>query len=128
MLKDWQREHKSSMVIISHDMSVHAYMADRILVMYAGQVVDEGPAEDIFREPLHPYVKILIESLVRKGERKLKRGAMGSPPDLANPPPGCRFHPRCPYATEKCRREEPPEIRMGNTRRVKCWLYAGKGG
>jgi len=125
-LKEWQKEHKSAMTIISHDMSIHAYMVDRIIVMYAGEIVEEGAVNEIFKEPLHPYVKILIESLLRKGERTIKRGAVGRPPDLVNPPPGCKFHPRCPFTMDICRREEPPEMVLGPGRRVKCWLYVGE--
>jgi len=124
LLKEWQNSRKSSLVLISHDMSVHAYMDDRIAIMYAGRVVELGEAEDVFNEPLHPYTKGLISSLIRRGERGLKYGIPGSPPDLINPPPGCRFHPRCPFAMDICRREKPPMIDMGNGRYVSCWLYA----
>jgi len=123
LLKEWQSSHKSSLVLISHDMSVHAYMDDRIAIMYAGRVVELGEAENVFNEPLHPYTKGLISSLIRRGERGLKYGIPGSPPDLINPPPGCRFHPRCPFAMDICRREEPPTILVSRDRYVSCWLY-----
>jgi peptide/nickel transport system ATP-binding protein len=123
-LKEWQREKKSSMIIISHDMGVHAYMDDEVAIMYAGNIVEKGSAEDIFKDSLHPYTKILISSLIKKGEKTIKRGISGSPPDLSNPPPGCRFHPRCPYAMDICRREEPPIIEIGIGKLVRCWLYS----
>ncbi|MEM0152807.1 MAG: ABC transporter ATP-binding protein [Ignisphaera sp.] len=123
-LKEWQRETRCSIVVISHDMGVHAYMDDRIAIMYAGNIVEYGDAEKVFTEPLHPYTRLLIESLIKKGERTIKKGILGSPPNLANPPPGCRFHPRCPYAMDVCRREQPPETRIGDNYRVRCWLYS----
>ncbi len=123
-LKEWQKETKCSMIVISHDMGVHAYMDNRIAIMYAGNIVEYGDAEKVFTDPLHPYTKLLIESLIKKGEKSIKKGILGSPPNLANPPPGCRFHPRCPYAMDICRKEEPLETRIGNNYRVKCWLYS----
>ncbi|MCS7111966.1 MAG: ABC transporter ATP-binding protein [Ignisphaera sp.] len=126
-LKEWQRSNKCSIIVISHDMGVHAYMDDRIAIMYAGNIVEYGEAEKVFMEPLHPYTKLLIESLIKRGERTLKKGILGSPPNLANPPPGCRFHPRCPYAMDVCRREEPPETIVGSRYRVRCWLYSRDG-
>ena len=122
-LKEWQKEKKTTMIIISHDMGVHAYMDDDIAVMYAGNIVEKGSVEDVFEEPLHPYTKLLISSLIRKGEKEFKWGISGSPPDLSNPPPGCRFHPRCPYAMERCRREKPPITTIDKDRIVSCWLY-----
>ncbi|MEM0026946.1 MAG: ABC transporter ATP-binding protein [Ignisphaera sp.] len=124
LLKEWREDNKSSFILVSHDMSVHAYMDDRIAVMYAGNIVETGNVLEVFKEPLHPYTKALIDSLIRKGDKTLRKGLAGSPPDLINPPPGCRFHPRCPYAMDICRVREPPEIRLDNRRFVKCWLYA----
>jgi peptide/nickel transport system ATP-binding protein len=123
-LKEWQREKKSSMIIVSHDMGVHAYMDDEVVIMYAGNIVERGEAEDVFNDPLHPYTKILISSLIKKGEKTIKKGIAGSPPDLSNPPPGCRFHPRCSFAMDICRREKPPFIEVEKSRFVACWLYA----
>ena len=123
-LKEWLRERRSSMIIISHDMSVHAYMDDDIAIMYAGSIVERGEVEDVFNEPLHPYTKLLISSLIKKGDKSTKIGIAGSPPDLSKPPPGCRFHPRCPQAMDICRKEEPPKSRIGKDRLVACWLYA----
>jgi len=123
-LKNWLRERRSSMIIISHDMSVHAYMDDDIAIMYAGSIVERGSAEDIFSEPLHPYTKLLISSLIKKGEKTIKAGIPGSPPDLSSPPPGCRFHPRCPLAMDICKKEEPPVIMLVKDRVVSCWLYS----
>ncbi|MEM0027356.1 MAG: ABC transporter ATP-binding protein [Ignisphaera sp.] len=126
LLKKWQRENKASLIIVSHDMGVHAYMADRIFIMYAGQVVEGGHKEDIFKSPKHPYTEGLIKSIIKKGEKEMKSGLPGQPPDLINPPRGCRFYPRCPYAMDICRHEAPPTIWLDNERFVRCWLYARK--
>jgi|UniRef100_A0A7J2U2U5 peptide/nickel transport system ATP-binding protein len=126
LIREWRENSKSSLMLISHDMSVHAYMDDRVAVMYAGNIVEVGNVFDVFKEPLHPYTRALIESLIRKGDKTIRKGLAGQPPDLVNPPPGCRFHPRCPFAMDICRREEPPAVSLGKDRYVKCWLYASK--
>lgn len=125
-LKKWQRDKGSSLVIVSHDMGVHAYMDDRIYIMYAGSIVEGATKESIFDEPLHPYTQGLIKSLIKKGEKTLKIGLPGEPPNLLNPPPGCRFHPRCPYAMDICRRDRPSISYINSERIVRCWLYARK--
>jgi peptide/nickel transport system ATP-binding protein len=126
LIREWRENSKSSLMLISHDMSVHAYMDDRVAVMYAGNIVEVGNVFDAFKEPLHPYTRALIESLIRKGDKTNRKGLAGQPPHLVNPPPGCRFHPRCPFAMDICRREEPPAVSLGKDRYVKCWLYASK--
>jgi len=126
LIREWRENSKSSLMLISHDMSVHAYMDDRVAVMYAGNIVEVGNVFDVFKEPLHPYTRALIESLIRKGDKTIRKGLAGQPPDLVNPPPGCRFHPRCPFAMDICRKEEPPAVSLGKDRYVKCWLYASK--
>jgi len=124
LLKEWRESNKSSLILISHDMSVHAYMDDRVAIMYAGNIVELGNALDIFKEPLHPYTRALIESLIRRGDKSIRKGLAGQPPDLTSPPPGCRFHPRCPYAMDVCRSREPPVTPLDKDRYVRCWLYA----
>jgi peptide/nickel transport system ATP-binding protein len=115
-----------SLMIISHDVASIRQIADRMATMYAGKVVEIGPLEETIREPLHPYTSLLIKSIPPVGmshkTEKLK-GLAGSPPSLSNPPAGCRFHPRCPYAMEICLREQPPMIKIGRSR-VACWLHA----
>ena len=108
MIHEIQRELGSSILFVTHDMSVHANLADRLGIMYAGRLVEEGRTADVFRAPRHPYTAHLIASLPRLGDSAPKKGLEGAPPNLADPPPGCRFHPRCPRATEICRRETPP--------------------
>jgi peptide/nickel transport system ATP-binding protein len=115
-----------SMVFISHDISVVRQIASRIAVMYAGKLVEEASTEDIIRDPLHPYTRGLIDSILSLEPEVRKRGIRyipGQPPNLMNPPPGCRFADRCSFVMDRCRREEPPLIEVGGGRRVACWLY-----
>ncbi|MCS7126094.1 MAG: ABC transporter ATP-binding protein [Aigarchaeota archaeon] len=102
-----QRELKNTMIIVSHDLSIHAMLSKRIGIMYAGKIVEISRSENIFEKPLHPYTQLLLSSLPRLGDKSLRIGITGSPPDLIRPPLGCRFHPRCPYCIERCIIEEP---------------------
>jgi len=118
LLKKLKWERKVSMIFVTHDIALASDIADRIAVMYGGQIVEIGSADEILTSPRHPYTKLLLESTPRlRGEPRFVF-IPGTPPDLVNPPPGCRFAPRCPYATDKCKTEEPPMIDG-----VKCWLY-----
>jgi peptide/nickel transport system ATP-binding protein len=97
-----------ALILISHDLGVLAETCDRVAVMYAGRIVETGPVDEVFRSPQHPYTKRLLDSLpVIGGRRGVADPIPGSPPDPGDPPPGCRFRPRCPYAAERCL-EEPP--------------------
>jgi oligopeptide/dipeptide ABC transporter ATP-binding protein len=97
-----------ALILISHDLGVLAETCDRIAVMYAGRIVELGPVDSVFASPQHPYTKRLLDSLpVIGGARGLAEPIPGSPPDPGDPPPGCRFHPRCPYAAERCREDDP---------------------
>ena len=96
MLKDIQAESGNTVLLVTHDMAVHANVADRVAIMYAGRIVEEAPTEVIFNASLHPYTQHLIRSLPMIGDKSSKAGLKGTPPNLANPPTGCRFHPRCP--------------------------------
>src|SRR5262249_60156568 len=89
------------------DRALHANARERLRIMYAGRLVEEGPTPQISRAPRHPYTAHLIASLPRLGDRAPKQELAGQPPNLADPPPGCRFHPRCPRATAICRAEAP---------------------
>ena len=91
--------------------------------MYAGKVVEWGTSEQIFENPQHPYTRGLISSVPRLRGKKSLFWIPGQPPDLINPPPGCRFHPRCPYVMDRCRREEPPMIEVEPKHYVTCWLF-----
>jgi peptide/nickel transport system ATP-binding protein len=121
MIHEIQRELSSSILFVTHDMSVHANLADRLGIMYAGRLVEEGRTADVFRSPRHPYTAHLIASLPRLGDSAPKKGLDGAPPNLASPPPGCRFHPRCPRATDICRRETPPMAWLAEGHRAACF-------
>jgi len=127
MLKDLQAEHKISYLFISHDIAVVNYMSDRIAVMYLGKIVEEGKVEAVLESPAHPYTKFLLNAVpipdpkLRNRKREMLQG---EPPSPINVPPGCRFHPRCPYAMDICRREEPPFFEIEPNHRVACWLYS----
>jgi peptide/nickel transport system ATP-binding protein len=121
MIREIQREMGSSMLFVTHDMAVHANMADRLGIMYAGRLVEEAPTREIFANPLHPYTAHLIESLPRIGDVAPKKPPGGTPPNLAAPPPGCRFHPRCPLAMDICRREVPELTTLAPAHRVACF-------
>lgn len=121
-----KKEIIDSMVFISHDISVVRQVANVIAVMYAGKIVEVGPTEDIIHNPLHPYTKGLIESVLTLEPEVRKRGLRyipGQPPNLINPPKDCRFANRCGFAMERCRREEPPLVKVGDKRYVACWLH-----
>lgn len=120
MLREVQRDLGSSILFVTHDMAVHANLTDRLGIMYAGRLVEEGRTRDIFRRPLHPYTRHLIGSLPRLDDISPKQGLEGSPPSLADPPSGCRFHPRCPLAIEICRRESPAMEELLPGQRVAC--------
>ncbi len=123
-LRKLRDEHGMTIIMVAHDMAAHAELVDRLIVMYAGKIVEIGNIEDIFQDPLHPYVKGLIESIPAIGKKELK-GIPGLHPSPLNPPPGCRFHPRCPFARDICKKEEPPLIHVGSGRYVACHLYRG---
>jgi len=124
LLTDKQKELGATLVVVTHDMGVHAMITQKVAVMYAGRVVEEAPTEPLFEDPKHPYTQALINSLPRLGDDRPRIGLSGSPPDLRNPPPGCEFHPRCPYAMDICRREKPLRVKIDKDRYVVCWLYA----
>lgn len=121
MIRNVQREMGSSVVFVTHDMGVHANIADRIGIIYAGRLVEEGPARTLFTAPKHPYTAHLVGSLPRIGDSTPKASLEGRPPNLADPPSGCRFHPRCPMAVDKCRVEIPPLETVGADHRSACW-------
>jgi len=123
LLKELQKKFNFGLIFITHDLSLIAQIADYVAVMYAGKIVEYGPLEKLFKEPLHPYTKALLEAIPRLyGEKRRLRGIPGTPPDLRSPPPGCRFHPRCPYADDICKKEEPQLKSVGDGRLVACHL------
>ncbi|RLE55794.1 MAG: oligopeptide ABC transporter ATP-binding protein [Thermoprotei archaeon] len=130
MLKDLQKEHNFTYLFISHDLAVVKYMSHRIAVMYLGKIVEIAPSDEIFEAPLHPYTQVLLSSIPipdpKIARSRMKLRPKGEPPSPINPPPGCRFHPRCPQACSLCAREEPPLIEIERDHYVACWLYARK--
>ncbi|HEY8393890.1 MAG TPA: ABC transporter ATP-binding protein [Thermaerobacter sp.] len=123
LLRRLRDELGMSILLITHDMGVAAEMADRIVVMYAGRVVEEGTVYQVFDAPRHPYTMGLLASVPDlEGPRQRRlRAIPGAVPGIGRMPPGCRFHPRCPHAEERCRADEPPLRDVGG-RRVACWL------
>jgi peptide/nickel transport system ATP-binding protein len=126
MLRSVQREMGSSVLFVTHDMGVHAHLTDRLGIMYAGRLAEEGPTRTLFERPLHPYTRHLIASLPRIGDDTPRKALEGSPPSLADPPPGCRFHPRCPLAMDVCRTVVPKMVEEEPGHRVACHAVSGE--
>jgi len=122
MIKDIQAMSSNTILLVTHDMAVHANVADRVMIMYAGRIAEEAPTEAIFNAPIHPYTQHLIHSLPMIGERSSRASLRGTPPNLANPPSGCRFHVRCPYVMDVCRTEVPDLVPVRENHRVACHL------
>ena len=122
-----RKELIKSMIVVSHDLGMLRQLCNRLGVMYAGRFMEEGKMDDIVSDPLHPYTKLLLGSLLPL-EKWTKHADLktipGRHPDLRNPPPGCRFHPRCPECTEKCKSERPPTVEKDG-RNVACWQFSG---
>lgn len=122
LLTDIQQRLQNTIILVTHDMGVHANVVDRIGIMYAGKIVEEGSTRTIFKHPVHPYTRFLIDSLPRFGDKSIRSSVPGSPPSLANLPPGCPFHPRCPHVMEKCTQSMPGFTHLSSEHRVACWL------
>ena len=125
LLEELQERYRLAMIFVTHNLGIVAKMCDRVAVMYAGRIVETGPVEEIFRAPLHPYTRALLESVPRLGESAEWLTAIeGQPPDLAVLPRGCAFAPRCPRVMDRCRAEEPPELAIAPGHSTRCWLHA----
>jgi oligopeptide/dipeptide ABC transporter ATP-binding protein len=124
LIKDIQRDSNLSMIVVTHDFGIVADVCDRVAVMYAGRIVENGPIRDLFNNPHHPYTRALIESLPKMG-RKVKRlySIDGEPPDLTDLPPGCSFSPRCPQTMDICLQESPTQSNVAEGHSTSCWLY-----
>ena len=117
----------TAILLITHDLGLIAEMVSRVIVMYAGQVVEEAPVIELFKEPLHPYTRGLMGSVPKLGQkfidgRKQLDEIKGIVPSLQNLPPGCRFNPRCPLVMDKCLEQTPAMVRINKQRQVRCWL------
>lgn len=127
VMKELQQNLELSWILITHDLSLIAETCHKVAIMYAGKIVEYGSVADIFKEPLHPYTRMLIAAFPSVvGTKKELSSIHGFPPDLLNPPTGCRFHPRCPHAMEICKIEDP--LLAEETRKVQytaCHLYGG---
>ena len=123
VLKRLKKENGMTIILITHDLGIISEIADKIAVMYAGQIVEIGKASEIYENPKHPYTQALISAIpTLHDSNKQIEYIKGNPPDLTRPPPGCRFYERCPHAMGICK-EDPPEIAT-ETGFIRCWLYA----
>ena len=124
LMKRLKNELRTSIMLISHDLSIIAEVADKIAIMYGGKIVEYGSSDSVYNNPRHPYTRALLGSIPRlRGEIRDLTWIPGTPPDLIAPPPGCRFHPRCPHVMDRCKREEPPMVEVDKNHYVACWLY-----
>jgi peptide/nickel transport system ATP-binding protein/oligopeptide transport system ATP-binding protein len=127
LLATLQATLNTALVLISHDLAVVASVCSRVYVMYAGHVVESGRANDIYDAPAHPYTQGLLASILDPLEPPKKLTAMGgSLPDMTNPPSGCRFHPRCPFAMAICQTDAPPFFEIGPGHTARCWLHSNR--
>ena len=122
ILADLRRNFDTALLLITHNLGIIAEACDRVAVMYAGRIAEEGDAREVFSEPAHPYTRELLRSTISLETTGLNY-IPGAPPDLIDPPPGCRFHPRCPNAMQVCPQRHPPEVRAPGGQRVACWLH-----
>jgi oligopeptide/dipeptide ABC transporter ATP-binding protein len=123
IMKELQRKYNTSIILITHDLGVIAETCQKVAVMYAGRIVEYGKVSDVFKNPLHPYTKGLMEALPRADVDVKVKSIPGTVPDLVSPPSGCAFHPRCPYAMEICKRQAPKPSYV-KERVVECHLYS----
>ena len=122
ILADLRRNFGTALLLITHNLGIVAEACDRVAVMYAGKIVEEGDARDVFSDPAHPYTRELLRSTISLDTKEL-HSIPGAPPNLISPPSGCRFHPRCPDAMRVCVASAPVEEELDGGRRVLCWLH-----
>ncbi|GAA4893195.1 peptide/nickel transport system ATP-binding protein [Stackebrandtia albiflava] len=131
LLSELKNDMNLAILYITHDIASARYFSDETIVMYAGQVVERGDSETVTQRPAHPYTRLLIASAPDPDNLAAApetNGAKGEPPSLIDPPPGCRFQPRCPRATARCATESPPSFPVSGTQEAACWLFAPAGG
>jgi oligopeptide/dipeptide ABC transporter ATP-binding protein len=122
LLKDLQRDTGVALIFVTHDLGIVAKMCDKVAVMYAGKIVEQRPVRDLFYAPKHPYTKALLGSVPSLGSKDPLEIIPGQPPNLANLPTGCTFHPRCALVMARCRTQEPPAFGLGDSGAATCWL------
>jgi peptide/nickel transport system ATP-binding protein len=124
LLRDLNRELGTAIVLITHNLAVVASLCTRVIVMYAGRIVEQGPTRQILKNPQHPYTWSLLRAIPRAdGPPSAQLTSIaGMPPDLGNLPPGCKFHPRCRFRVDRCRREEPPLELAADAQHARCWV------
>ncbi|MGR4031596.1 ABC transporter ATP-binding protein, partial [Bacillus sp. ZZQ-131] len=124
LMKNLKNETNMALLLITHDLGIVAQNCTRVIVMYGGLIMEEGPVLDIFQSPNHPYTKGLLNSLpkIANGVKERLAPIQGVTPNLLNPPQGCPFAERCPHAMDICEKERPPYFEIGNKRRSMCWL------
>jgi oligopeptide/dipeptide ABC transporter ATP-binding protein len=125
LMKQLNRELGTAMILITHNMALIASLCQRVVVMYAGRIVEQGPVEQIFTSPQHPYTWSLLRSVPRVDEARKDRlvSIRGLPPDLSHPPPGCKFHPRCPFVIDRCKTDPEPQLEeVGVEQQARCWV------
>jgi len=126
LLEQIQQEYEMAIILITHNLGIVARLCDRVCVMYAGRIVEEGSVRRIFKEPSHPYTRALMDSVPRLGLKEKKLYSIeGQPPNLLYLPTGCSFWPRCTFADDKCQRDFPPVTTIENQDYVRCWKYSG---
>jgi oligopeptide transport system ATP-binding protein len=124
LLRDVNQDFRTATILITHNLGVVAGMCERVMVMYAGRIVESGPTVDVFAHPKHPYTWSLLRSIPRLDAdvHEPLKPIEGLPPDLMNLPSGCAFHPRCPFKVERCMRDTPELNRVGDTQLAACWV------
>ena len=122
LLKDIQQETGVAIIFVTHNLGIVARMCDRLAVMYAGKIVEQGTVRDLFDAPKHPYTRALLGSVPKLGSKEPLYAIPGQPPNLATLPAGCAFHPRCAHAMLRCTTEEPGDMRFGGDWTARCWL------
>lgn len=124
LMRALNKDSEMGILLVTHDLGVVAEMCQRVFVMYAGKIVEQARTEDLFSKPLHPYTEALLKSIPRISANREKLYSIpGHVPSLHQLPQGCRFHPRCPYAFDKCRQQDPELLPAENGRKVSCWKY-----
>jgi oligopeptide/dipeptide ABC transporter ATP-binding protein len=122
LLKEIQRQAGAAIIFVTHNLGIVAKMCDKMAVMYAGKIVEQGPVRELFNDPKHPYTRALLGAVPKIGSTEPLYAIPGQPPNLATLPPGCAFHPRCPDVMPRCVTEEPRDFSLGTGSVARCWL------